>query len=193
MRNNRTYNIREKCGERGQALVELAIALPLLVLLIMGVVDYSRAIHAKSIITNMSREAANLVSRANVNLSNNEAQDFPNVMNLVGKTAQPLDMANQGMMYISKVEYANNNPPNKITTYIPWSMGMGTSIPYRSKINPNNTNVITNNVYVTPANLNGITLASGEPPTYVVEIFYKYKSILLGNKFSPTLYTISIF
>ena len=190
MRKYRTYAIKDRSGERGQALVELAISLPLLLLLLIGVIDYSRAIHAKSIITNMSREAANLVSRANVNLSNDEAQDFPNVMNLVGKTAQPLDLVANGKMYISKVEYENHNPPNKITTYIPWGYGVNT---YTSKINPSGTNVKTNNVYVTAANLGGIALASGNPPTYVVEVYYKYRSILLGNTFSPTLYSVSYF
>ena len=162
-------------NRQGQALIEMAITLMLLVILMMGVYDYSRAIHAQSIITNMSREGANLIARANMNLSGNEPTDFQNVLDLIGKTAQPLDMVNHGMMYIYKVERVNNQ--NKITDSLGWNRSVvGSSMP----------------ISASAANLGGITLATGQT-AYGFEVYYQYQSVFLGNHYSPTLKSISIF
>lgn len=45
-------------GERGQEAVELAIVLPLLVLIVFGVLDLGRAFHAAIVITNAARVGA---------------------------------------------------------------------------------------------------------------------------------------
>lgn len=44
--------------KRGQALVELALVLPLLILLVMGTMEFGRVFHSYLIITNASREGA---------------------------------------------------------------------------------------------------------------------------------------
>jgi len=160
---------------RGQALIEMAMTIMLLVILLTGVFDYSRAIHAQSIITNMSREGANLIARANQNLSGDQATDFQNVLDLVGKTAQPLDMVNKGMMYIYKVERVNNQ--NAITRSLAWNRSAASPMPARS---------------ASARNLGGITLAPGQT-AYAVEVYYQYTSIILPNRISPTLSSISIF
>jgi Flp pilus assembly protein TadG len=171
MRPKLTHTASGVSGERGQALIELAITLLLLVVLMMGVYDYSRAIHAQSIITNMSREAANLVSRANVNLSGTEATDVQNIMDLIGKTAQPLDMVNQGMMYVYKVERVNGQ---YTTTPYSWTRSVLSSKPSASN------------------SLGGATLLDGQT-AYGVEVYYQYRSIFLGSLYQPTLRSISIF
>ncbi len=184
MEANRTDVTGRKSHEKGQAYIELVVVLPLLIFLLMGLFDYSRAVHAKSVITNMSREAANLIARANMNLSGDEAKDFQDVLDLIGKTAQPLDMVHQGMMYISKIEFANN--ANKITRTLSWNRSTLSPTP-SSKIN------ISGQYPTVPAqNLGGLTLSSGKT-TYVVEVFYKYESLFPANAFSPTLYSISIY
>jgi len=45
---------------RGQALVEFALVLPLLMLLILGIVEFGRAWNAKQILTDAAREGARL-------------------------------------------------------------------------------------------------------------------------------------
>jgi Flp pilus assembly protein TadG len=167
--------IDRRTGERGQAIIEVAIAVPLLLVLLMGVFDYSRAIYAQSVITNMSREAANLISRANQNLSGNELTDFQNVMNLVGQTAQPLNMPAQGMMYMYKVELVNNR--NTITRQLAWN---GSTLSPQPSMN------------ASAAALGGITLTPGQV-AYGVEVYYQYQSVFLGNLFKPTLVSRSIF
>lgn len=52
-----------RCDERGANLVELALLLPLLVLLLVGVADFGRAFNSYIIITNASREGARYASR----------------------------------------------------------------------------------------------------------------------------------
>jgi Flp pilus assembly protein TadG len=52
-----------RCDERGANLVELALLLPLLVLLLVGVADFGRAFNSHIIITNASREGARYASR----------------------------------------------------------------------------------------------------------------------------------
>ncbi len=45
-------------NQRGQAMVELALVLPILILLLMGVVELGRIFHSYLVITNASREGA---------------------------------------------------------------------------------------------------------------------------------------
>jgi Flp pilus assembly protein TadG len=167
--------IGRRSGDKGQAIIEVALVAPLLLVLMMGVFDYSRAIHAQAVITNMSREAGNLISRSNQNLSGNESTDFQNVMNLVGQTAQPLNMTAQGMMYMYKVECVNNT--NTITLEVDWN---GSSLSTKPAMN------------ASAAALGGITLAPGQV-AYGVEVYYQYQSLFLGNQFTPTLASRSIF
>jgi Flp pilus assembly protein TadG len=162
-------------GSRGQALIELAVTLMLLVILMMGVFDYSRAIHAQSVITNMSREGANLIARSNPHLSGDEAVDFQNVLDLIGKTAQPLNMTQYGMMYIYKVERVNN--VNTITRSLGWNRSSASPKPAMSG---------------SASSLGGVTLAAGQV-AYGFEVYYKYNSIFLGTRFAPTLKSISVF
>lgn len=50
-------------AERGQSLVEFAIVLPLLVVLALGVVEISWALLDNHVLTKLSREGSNLISR----------------------------------------------------------------------------------------------------------------------------------
>ena len=93
---------------RGQALVETALILPLLVLLVIGVFEFSRSIQANNIVVAMSREAANLASRTTAS-----PQD---IMDAVGDTAQPLVMTAHGMIIITKVQGVTKN--GKVQTVV---------------------------------------------------------------------------
>ena len=84
---------------RGIAAVEFAIVLPLLALLLFMVVDLSRAIQAKIILLNISREGANLASRSTTDL-NGSSQT---IMNALAASTPPLDMNKRGMIYITKI------------------------------------------------------------------------------------------
>jgi hypothetical protein len=49
---------RVKRGQRGQALVETAIAVPLLLLLVLGIVDFGKAYNYSNDLTHLANEAA---------------------------------------------------------------------------------------------------------------------------------------
>jgi hypothetical protein len=53
-------------GQRGAALIELALVVPLLAIMIMTTVDFGRLIQARLIITNVSREGGSIASRQTV-------------------------------------------------------------------------------------------------------------------------------
>jgi uncharacterized membrane protein len=53
---------RARC-ERGQAAVELAVVLPLLLIILLGVIEFGRAFEVRHALSGMSREAANLAAR----------------------------------------------------------------------------------------------------------------------------------
>ena len=63
-------------GERrGQTLVEFALILPLLLLLLMGVLDFGRAIYANNTIQNAAREAVRIgIVNQNTSVIEAEAQ-----------------------------------------------------------------------------------------------------------------------
>ncbi|MBI5955396.1 MAG: pilus assembly protein [Chloroflexi bacterium] len=50
--------MRKQSLQRGQSLVELALALPILMLVLLIVVDFGRAFYAYVTVTNASREGA---------------------------------------------------------------------------------------------------------------------------------------
>lgn len=50
-------------SSRGQALVELTLTLPLLIILGLGAIEFSNIINAHLVLTHMTREGANLTSR----------------------------------------------------------------------------------------------------------------------------------
>ena len=54
---------RRIAKRKGQALVELALTLPLILLLILGAMDFGRMFYQKIVLTNAAREGANYLSR----------------------------------------------------------------------------------------------------------------------------------
>lgn len=166
---------------RGSALVELAILLPFLVLMVVGVFDFSRAIHAKNIITNMSREGTNLAARSGLDAT--KAQE---IMNSLSYTAQPLNMDANGMMYISVVQGTGTTGSvvPRITTQYGWKNRTAPA----SRIG----SVGNNAVGLGPLSLtNG--LSSGEV-VYVVEVFYRYRSVFFSYLgLDRQMYSMTVF
>lgn len=82
--------------ERGIALLELAIVLPVLALFIFGIIDFGRLIQARLIITNVSREGGSLASR--------EIKVGADLGVLLQSSASPLDMGAWGKIYVSRIK-----------------------------------------------------------------------------------------
>lgn len=64
-------------SRKGQALVEMALVLPILILILMGIIEFGRVLNAYLIITNASREGARYAA-----IHNTDAQIQTTVSNL---------------------------------------------------------------------------------------------------------------
>lgn len=62
--------IDRRRSERGAALVELAVALPLLLIIMIGTIDFGRAFRTAMIVTNAARAGAQFGSQNPVNATN---------------------------------------------------------------------------------------------------------------------------
>ena len=60
MINRSTVGKVARTSESGSALIEVAVVLPILLVLTMGIMDFGRAFHAKSIIDQAAREGCRL-------------------------------------------------------------------------------------------------------------------------------------
>jgi hypothetical protein len=79
----------------GLSMIELALVLPVLLLLLLGVADFGRFILFDNILINMSREGANLAARTS------QSPQF--IIDALNHTATPLDMEAHGMVFITRV------------------------------------------------------------------------------------------
>lgn len=91
-------------NNRGIATVEILIALPILLLLLFGVFELTRAYQIQNMATAISREGANLASRS---LSGSEQE----IMDILAQSADPLDFSQDGSIYISVVVGELNMDP----------------------------------------------------------------------------------
>lgn len=90
---------KSRVRQRGVAAVEFALLLPMLMLLALCAIDGARALQANIIMTNIGREGANLVARGGTDLEDG-SQD---VIYAVMSSAPPLNVNQQGMVYITRV------------------------------------------------------------------------------------------
>ena len=101
--------------QKGVAAVEMALVLPLLLALVMGLFEFSQAIFINNNLTNMSREGANLATRTGTPPSD--------IMNALAQTAEQLDMPANGMIYVTKILRTTTGPSgqrNKVLEQYRW-------------------------------------------------------------------------
>ena len=84
----------QDAGGRGQALVEFALIVVIMLILVMGLVDYARVFHTRQVITALSREGSNLASRGTA---------MTNVCATLVVSARPLDINASGYIILSQV------------------------------------------------------------------------------------------
>lgn len=177
-----TYRLTYRARQRGIALVEFALIAPVLILLMLGIFDYSRAIQANNILINMSREAGNLVARTTANPQY--------IMTAVADTADPLDMAAQGSLVITRLsgradgradvveQYRWTGGTNKQSRI--WS-GCGTWVSGACTLpSPR------------PAVTLPVVLSTGEM-VYAVESYYRYDALFgFAMPVDPDMYSLTI-
>jgi hypothetical protein len=91
-------------GKKGIAALELALILPILLVLVFGIIDFGRLIRARLIVTNVSREGGSLASRA-VSSGND-------LLSMLQSSGTPLDLNGLGKIYVSKIKAGTSTTPN---------------------------------------------------------------------------------
>lgn len=195
MTNNSRCKIKKV--SHGQSLIELAVLLPLLLMLVLGVIDYARAIQFNNILVAMSREGANLASRTSA-----LPQDIIRALN---NTAEPLVMSTRGRIYITQivgrkvVPTCVDAPPAFCATFpkvVSQTRAVIGAATLTSKVwscsagwNGNGT---CNSVPVSATAIIPMTLSDGEE-VYAVEALYDYNVIIsYVMQTAPRLYSMTV-
>jgi Flp pilus assembly protein TadG len=82
-------------SDSGQSLLELALVLPMLLIFVLGIVDFTRAIYDMEVITNLAGEGSSAASRETTN-------EFPATVAAIMNDAD-INMANKGCAIITSV------------------------------------------------------------------------------------------
>jgi hypothetical protein len=188
-----------KRSERGQAIVEFAVCLPLIVLLLLGVVEVSYALLDQHVVTKLTREGSNLISR------DTSLQDAATAMTKM--STRPVDLNTSSRVIFSVIkQVATTGASNfgKPVLYQRYSFGAiaGTSNittrgsgsftgapDYTANNSDNDTNLQITNL---PS---GLMINGGM--LYVTEIYTRHQLITPFDKFGvqlpTTLYSIAYF
>lgn len=82
-------------GEKGVAVLELALILPVLLLITFAIIDFGRLFQARLILTNLAREGGSIASR--------DIKSPADLVAMLQAGATPLDLASSGRIYIWKI------------------------------------------------------------------------------------------
>jgi len=96
--NSTTVRIRRR-SESGQAFIEFTFVVLMLIIMLFGLIDFGRAIYEHEVLTNLSREGANLASRNTSLASAAAAVVADSSLNLGGSN---------GFVIVSSVSTSNN-------------------------------------------------------------------------------------
>lgn len=187
-------------GERGQSIVEFALILPLLLIVVLGVVEVSYALMDQHVVTKLTREGSNLISR------DTSLQDAATVLKAM--SARPVNFDSSSRLIFSVVRKgATTGTSNygKDILYQRYEYGaltassvlqtkgggtFGTAPDYQAANADSDTGLQLNGLPT------GLIVGAGSM-VYVTEVFTKHELITPFDKFGVTvpsvLYSIAYF
>ena len=165
-------------GERGIAALELALILPVLLVLSLGVIDFGGLIHSRLIVTNVSREGGSLASRG--------FKSGSDLVNMLQHSGNPLDLTGVlGKIYITSIKAGRLDsdggihppeiPADGVTT--------GGELGVNSSIGNGKTNLGLSSILYDHLVYKSENSTSDIDELTVVEVFYKYRPITPLPKF----------
>lgn len=147
-------------NKSGQALVEFSLVLLTLVLLVFCLMDFCVAIYEKQLLTNLSREGANLAARG---AGISPQQILTNALDAIEQESTPLNLSNStsGKVILTVVTNGNGN------LYISQQLSAG-QLSASSKVG-------TGVGPISKTQLPNTSLVQTGGSCYVAEVFYVYK------------------
>ncbi|NOI65259.1 TadE family protein [Vibrio sp. 99-8-1] len=156
---------------KGYATVTLTLIIPVFLLFIFGLYEIVQMLHTQSVIVNLSRESAHLISRTS---------DYTeqNIMDVVATTSQFVDMNSDGIIYISHVVGQTGDNPY-ITEQFKWTQA---GIDKASELWPSCASWVSGQCELpsdtAARELTGFPITMEDNDSvYVVEVFYTYRPI----------------
>jgi hypothetical protein len=174
-------------SQKGQALIELSVIAPLMVVLAYGAIEVGSVISTYLTLTHSSREGANLTSRGTTPTDALTAI-IASSSNTFGSTNQ----ANWKIIYSKLVHDATvpcPNPPNPPCTYRIESQQIRGNLVKSSKLSANGS---VNDIVTIP----GIIGVKGGQTFHVIEVFYNYSPYIVtfvGKGINTDFYDRTIF
>ncbi len=176
----RRYCRCSHAGERGIAALELAIILPVLLLMAFAIIDFGRLFQYRLVLTNLSREGGSIASRE---LSLPAGSYSPqNLIAMLKAGSSPLNLntASQDLykIYIWKIRAGTSeeNPDPYIDNSSDVSASSG-SLNVDSSIDNGNTNLGLSEELYNHLVFDAENDAADISEVTVVEIFYKYNAV----------------
>jgi Flp pilus assembly protein TadG len=179
----RVYNssrpeVMELAGKQsGQALFELALLVPLLLLVMFAIIEYSHALNTEQRLVDLTRQGSNMASRGTA---------LSTAASAVATSSAPLNVSSAGEIIITSVQRVSN--VDKIT-------GQATSgaLTMTSKIGTGVGNTAT-----VPAAIDDIFANNSSQTVYITEVYYPLTQITpiarMWNLVLPsTLYQVAYF
>jgi Flp pilus assembly protein TadG len=109
---------RRAAGRRGQSLVEFALVVPMLLLMVVGLIEFGRAWNVNQVVTFAARQGAR--TAAVMNASGNTAQEIrDSVLNVVTTSLQSANYACGNCVTILG-EASGANEPVTVTVSVPF-------------------------------------------------------------------------
>jgi Flp pilus assembly protein TadG len=163
--------------ERGAALIELALCLPVALVLVFGVIEFSQIIFDEQIMSGLSRQGSDLSSRGTT---------LATTVSALGAQGGSLNMGTQGAIIITEVANNSSGAPQIVD-----QAESATGISVTSNIGSGAGNPAT-----VPAN--AITLLNDGETLFVTEVFYSYTPMtpvgsFLKMNLTSTLYDVAYF
>lgn len=165
------------CG--GQAMIETAFILMMLLVMMFGLIDFGRAIYERQVITNISREGSNLAFRG---VGNSPEETVTNAVNAVIASASPLNINTKGKVIISAVVKSNT----QYRVIIQLSKGAG-NVTAISKLRTG-----TGALATMPVTTNPQIPVAGKT-VYVTEVFYNFIPITPVGKLAKFVFPAQLY